>query len=391
MEIRKQFSSSQSSSIEASLGMASPPLRHVLENAIEGRELSIQEGLTLARAEAEDLRALVAAADYVRQKKSGEVITYIINRNINFTNKCIIGCRFCAFSHSEDMEPQEDEFLLTPDEVAGKSLEAQERGAIEVCVQGGLPRKLDPYYYRDVLIAIRKKTPAMHTHAFSPMEIIYGTRLTRMSLREYLVMLVEAGLDTMPGTAAEILDDSVRHEIERAKLTVTQWVDVIKQAHSLGIKTTSTMMYGHTETTEHWLRHMSLIREIQKETGGFTEFVPLGFIHHNTQLYQSGSARPGPTVEEHLRVHALSRLFFQGLIDNIQVSWVKMPRETVQACLKAGANDYGGTLMEESISRLAGAETGEYMAPEEFRERILELGRIPAERNTTYTVIKTIN
>jgi FO synthase len=220
------------------------------------------------------------------------------------------------------------------------------------------------------------------------MEIVYGVELTHMPLPDYLAMLKEAGLNTLPGTAAEILDDDVRHEIERIKLTVGQWVEVIKTAHRLGIRTTSTMMYGHTETPEHWVRHLMLLRDIQKETGGFTEFVPLGFVHQNTQLYRSGDARPGPTPDEHLKVHALSRLMLQGWIDNIQVSWVKISREMAQACLNSGANDYGGTLMEENISRLAGSTSGQYLSPEELQSRIRELGRIPAERNTTYGITR---
>ena len=229
----------------------------------------------------------------------------------------------------------------------------------------------------------------MHIHAFSPMEVVYGVELTGMPLRDYLAMLREAGLGTLPGTAAEILDDEVRNKIERIKLKVSQWLDVIKTAHSLGIRTTSTMMYGHVETEEHWVHHLMQLRDVQKETGGFTEFVPLGFVHEFTQLFQSGDARPGPTVEEHLKVHALSRLMLQGWIDNIQVSWVKMSREIAQACLRAGANDYGGTLMDENISRLAGSTSGEYLSPEEFQSRIRELGRVPAERTTLYEIVKT--
>jgi FO synthase len=223
------------------------------------------------------------------------------------------------------------------------------------------------------------------------MEIVYGVELTGMALEDYLTMLKEAGLGTLPGTAAEILDDGVRHQIERIKLRVDQWVEVIKTAHRVGIRTTSTMMYGHTETPAHWVRHLLLLRDIQKETGGFTEFVPLGFVHEFTQLYRSGDARPGPTTEEHLRVHALARLMLQGWIDNIQVSWVKMSRERAQSCFLAGANDYGGTLMDENISRLAGATAGQYISPEEFQGRIRELGRIPAERTTTYSIVKVWN
>jgi FO synthase len=361
-------------------------VRRTLERAIDGVELNFEDGMLLAGATGDELAALVLAADRVRRERVGDRITYVVNRNINFTNICFIGCRFCAFSRA----PREkDAYFHSFEEIARRSREAWDLGAREVCIQGGLPRDLDPYYYRDVLRAIKQATPAMHIHAFSPMEIVYGVELTGMALADYLTMLKEAGLGTLPGTAAEILDDGVRHQIERIKLKVAQWVEVVTTAHRLGIRTTSTMMYGHTETREHWVRHLLLLRDIQKQTGGFTEFVPLGFVHELTQLYKSGDARPGPTLEEHLAVHALSRLMLQGWIDNIQVSWVKMPREVTQACLRAGANDYGGTLMDENISRLAGSRSGQYLAPEEFRERIRELGRIPAERTTLYEIVAT--
>jgi FO synthase len=374
------------SRLEDLLPKVDPRVARALERALEGTEVSFEDGLRLARAEGAELEALVLAADCVRRERVGDRITYIVNRNINFTNICFIGCRFCAFSRA----PREsDAYFHSFEEIARRSEEAWERGAREVCVQGGLPRGLDAYYYRDILRVIKTATPGMHIHAFSPMEIVYGVELTGMALRDYLTMLKDAGLGTLPGTAAEILDDGVRDQIERIKLKVPQWVEVIKTAHRIGVRTTSTMMYGHTETEEHWVRHLMLLRDIQKETGGFTEFVPLGFVHEHTQLFKSGDARPGPTVEEHLKVHALSRLMLSGWIDNIQVSWVKMSREVTQACLRAGANDYGGTLMDENISRLAGSTSGEYMPPEQFRERIRELGREPAERDTLYRIVES--
>jgi FO synthase len=372
------------SRLDTLLARIDPEVAQILTRALHGGELEYGDGLRLARTRGHELEALVLAADQVRRKRVGDVITYVINRNINFTNICFIGCRFCAFSRA----PREkDAYFHTFEEIQRRSVEAWERGAREVCVQGGLPRDLDPHYYRDLLQAIKQATPDMHIHAFSPMEIVYGVELTGLPLRDYLAMLKDAGLGTLPGTAAEILDDDVRHQIERIKLKVSEWLDVIKTAHRLGIRTTSTMMYGHTETEEHWVRHLLLLRDVQKETGGFTEFVPLGFVHEFTQLYKSGDARPGPTVDEHLKVHALSRLMLQGWIDNIQVSWVKMSRDVTQACLRAGANDYGGTLMNENISRLAGATSGEYLSPEEFQKRIRELGRIPAERTTLYKIV----
>ncbi|HKY04510.1 MAG TPA: 5-amino-6-(D-ribitylamino)uracil--L-tyrosine 4-hydroxyphenyl transferase CofH [Blastocatellia bacterium] len=371
--------------LENLLGEVDADVSRALTSALRGDELGFDEGLRLARARGTEVEALVLAADRVRRNRVGDVITYVVNRNINFTNVCFVGCRFCAFSRA----PREaDAYFHSFEEIARRSIEAWERGAREVCVQGGLPRGLPPYYYRDLLKTIKEATPGMHIHAFSPMEIVYGVELTGMALRDYLAMLKEAGLDTLPGTAAEILDDGVRHQIERIKLKTSEWVEVIKTAHSLGIKTTSTMMYGHTETREHWVRHLALLRDVQKETRGFTEFVPLGFVHENTQLYRSGDARPGPSIEEHLIVHALARLMLQGWIDNIQVSWVKMSREVTQACLRAGANDYGGTLMDENISRLAGSTSGQYLGPEEFQTRIREIGRTPAERTTLYKTVK---
>jgi 7,8-didemethyl-8-hydroxy-5-deazariboflavin synthase CofH subunit len=372
--------------LDALLPRIDPAIARTLDKALNGSELGFDDGLRLARTEGQEMEALVLAADRVRRERVGDVITYVVNRNINFTNVCFVGCRFCAFSRA----PREkDAYFHSFEEIGRRSIEAWERGAREVCVQGGLPRDLHPYYYRDLLRAIKQATPGMHIHAFSPMEIVYGVELTGMALADYLAMLKDAGLGTLPGTAAEILDDEVRHQIERIKLKVSQWLDVIKTAHRLGIRTTSTMMYGHTETEEHWVNHLMLLRDVQKETGGFTEFVPLGFVHEFTQLYRSGDARPGPTVEEHLKVHALSRLMLRGWIDNIQVSWVKLTREMAQACMRAGANDYGGTLMDENISRLAGATSGEYLSPEEFQERIRELGRIPAERTTLYKIVET--
>jgi FO synthase len=272
--------------------------------------------------------------------------------------------------------------------MARKSKEAWELGATEVCIQGGLPHGLQPFYYRDILRAVKNAVPDMHIHAFSPMEIVYGVELTGMTLRDYLTMLRDNGLDTLPGTAAEILDDEVRHVLSRNKLSSAQWQEVIRTAHACGIRSTSTLMYGHMETPDHWVRQLSLFRQLQNETGGFTEFVPLGFVHHNTLLFQQGLARSGPTLAEHLKIHALARILLAGSIHNIQVSWVKLNRKLSQLCLHAGANDYGGTLMEENISREAGATAGQYTSPEDFQALIGEIGRIPAERNTKYSRMK---
>jgi 7,8-didemethyl-8-hydroxy-5-deazariboflavin synthase CofH subunit len=365
-----------------------PAVRSALERILEtqdGASISQEAGLTLAHSEGDDLLGLLCAANLLRAELTGNLVTYVVNRNINFTNICFVGCKFCAFSRG----PREsDTYFLNLDQVAQKALEAWQLGATEVCIQGGLPHGLPPFYYRDILRAVKTAVPAMHIHAFSPMEIVYGVELTGMALADYLSMLRDNGLGTLPGTAAEILDDQIRQILSANKLSTAQWIEVIRTAHRAGIRTTSTMMYGHTETPEHWVRQMLLLREIQAETGGFTEFVPLGFVHQNTLLFHQGLARSGPTLAEHLKVHALSRLLLAGSINNIQVSWVKLNRRLSQLCLHAGANDYGGTLMEENISREAGATAGQYTSPEDFQSLILEMGRVPAERNTTYTRIK---
>jgi len=358
-------------------------IREILQAAAGGAELTFEQGLVLATAGGAALEALVAVADRLRQQTAGDAITYVVNRNINFTNVCFVGCSFCGFGRGPGAA---DAYSLSFEEVVRRAREAWDRGATEVCVQGGLPRDLDGFFYRDLLRAIKHAIPGMHVHAFSPMEIDYGVLKTGMPLRDYLRMMKDEGLGSIPGTAAEILDDRVRKELSPNKLPAARWVEIISAAHELGIPTTSTMMYGHVEEPADWVRHMLLLREIQKRTGGFTEFVPLGFIHENTRLYRHGGARPGAKRDEHLRVHALARVLLHGAIKNLQVSWVKLGFETSLACLQAGANDFSGTLMEESISKAAGATFGEYVSPEEFRARIRSIGRIPAERTTTYKI-----
>jgi 7,8-didemethyl-8-hydroxy-5-deazariboflavin synthase CofH subunit len=357
------------------------PVRECLEAVLCGEELDFDGGLLLAEAEGPALDALIAVADYLRRETTGDVITYVVNRNINFTNVCFVGCSFCGFGRGPNAA---DAYSLSFEQIVRKAQEAWQRGATEVCIQGGLPRELDGFYYRDLLRALKRALPEIHVHAFSPMEIAYGVDKTGMPLREYLRMMKEEGLGSIPGTAAEILDDCVRQELSPNKLPAARWVEIISAAHELGIPTTSTMMYGHVERRADWVRHLLLLREIQKRTGGFTEFVPLGFIHQNTRLFRHGGARPGAAREEHLRVHALARVLLHGAIPNVQVSWVKMGLELSLECMNAGANDFGGTLMEESISKAAGATFGEYVAPEEFRARIRSIGRTPAERTTTY-------
>jgi FO synthase len=370
---------------DRALAAASPSVVGALEKVLSGDELGFEDGLALATVEGNDLLALVKVADELRRRVVGERITYVVNRNLNFTNVCIVGCAFCGFSRGPDSP---DAYFHSTEKLVAKSVEAVEQGATEVCIQGGLPKDLNGYYYVELLRAIKARLPELHVHAYSPMEIVYGVEKTRMPLRDYLLMLKEAGLNSIPGTAAEILDDTVRRSLSPNKLKVRQWIEVVRTAHSLGIPSTSTMMYGHTEDPQHWVRHLLLLREIQKETGGFTEFVPLGFIHSQTKLFQKGGARAGHSVDEDLIVHALARVLLHGRIQNIQVSWVKLGFEQSLACLEAGANDFGGTLMEESISKAAGANFGEYVSPGEFRALIRTIGRVPAERATTYKIRK---
>ena len=362
------------------------PVARILERALEGREATRDEGLALCEVDGDELAALAATADLLRQARVGDRITYVVCRNINFTNVCYVGCKFCAFHTGPNKPGSWDNSL---DEAGLKAELSKNTATTEICMQGGLPRNMEPYYYRDLLQAIRSRVPGIHIHAYSPMEITYGVELTGMPLEDYLRMLRDAGLDSVPGTAAEILDDEVRMVLSKNKVSTEQWIRVIETAHRAGIFTTSTMMYGHRENGGHWVDHMLLLRDIQKETGGFTEFVPLGFVHENTALFQQGLARPGPTEEEDIRVHALARVLLNDAIPNVQVSWVKMGRRMSQLCLRAGANDFGGTLMEESISRLAGSTEGQMIWPHEFRALIRQLDRVPAERSTGYEILRT--
>ncbi|MGA2484336.1 MAG: 5-amino-6-(D-ribitylamino)uracil--L-tyrosine 4-hydroxyphenyl transferase CofH [Candidatus Acidiferrales bacterium] len=365
------------------LRACSPAVAASLEGVLAGREPSFEDGLGLAEAEGADLDALISVADRLRRETVGDVVTYVVNRNINFTNVCIVGCQFCGFGRSARAE---DAYSLSLDEIAAKAREARELGATEVCIQGGLPRDLDGYFYRDILRAVKSAAPELHIHAFSPMEVAYGVQKTGLSIRDFLQMLRDEGLGTMPGTAAEILDDRIRGEVSPNKLPVALWIEIVTTAHRLGIRSTSTMMYGSIEEPADWVRHLLLLRRIQHDTGGFTEFVPLGFIHEQTRLYRRGRARAGASGREHQVVHALARVLLHGAIPNVQVSWVKLGFERALECLNVGGNDFSGTLMEENISKSAGASSGEYISPEEIRSMIRSIGRIPAERTTDYRI-----
>jgi FO synthase subunit 2 len=370
------------------LDWASAPIRRILARVLDGAAVSVAEGELLARVGGRDLHALGLVADEMRRRQVGDLVTFVINRNINFTNVCIKHCTFCAFSR--DHREEEGYFLPIP-EVVSRAREARELGATEVCIQAGLPPKLDGRFYIDLCAAIKRELPDLHLHAFSPEEILYGTVRSGLPLREYLVALKAAGLGTLPGTSAEVLDQELRDRIARGRITVRQWIDVITTAHSLGIKTTSTIMYGHVETPMHWVHHLDLLRSIQADTGGFTEFVPLSLIHQEAPLYAKqlvAGVRPGATGAEVVRMHALARLMLGPTFRNIQASWVKEGPKLAQYLLTVGANDLGGTLINESISTSAGAQFGQLVPPGELRRLIRDLGRIPAQRNTVYGLLR---
>ena len=370
------------------LDWASPHMRRILGRLLDGGELSVADGLRLAEVSGRDFQALTLVADEMRRRQAGDVVTYVVNRNINFTNVCIKHCTFCAFSRDHR---EEEGYFLPMDEVVRRAIEAWEMGATEVCIQAGLPPKLEGSYYIDLCRAIKAAVPEMHLHAFSPEEILYGSTRSGMPIPEYLAALKGAGLGTLPGTSAEILDQEIRDVIARGRITVEQWVEVITSAHAQGIRTTSTIMYGHVERYDHWIRHMNLLRGIQKDTGGFTEFVPLSLIHQEAPMYRRGlvpGVRPGATGIEVVKMHAVARLFLGPTFRNVQSSWVKEGPKLAQCLLAAGANDMGGTLINESISTSAGAGYGQLVPPAELRRLIRDAGRIPAQRNTEYELVR---
>ena len=385
------MSTGDAGSLSAALDRVSRDVRRVLARALDGREVSVDDGLVLARATGRDLQAVALAADEMRRLQAGDVVTFVVNRNINFTNVCIKHCTFCAFSRDHR---EEEGYFLPLDEVVRRAEEAWQLGATEVCIQAGLPPKLDGRWYIDLTRAIKAALPGMHLHAFSPEEVLYGSVRSGLPIKDYLVELKEAGLGTLPGTSAEILDQEIRDTIARGRITVDQWVEVITTAHALGIRTTATIMYGHVETPAHWVRHMALLRGIQKDTGGFTEFVPLSLIHSEAPMYAKGlvpGVRPGATGVEVVRMHALARLMLGPTFRNIQASWVKEGPKLAQVLLDAGANDLGGTLINESISTSAGAQYGQLVGPAELRRLIRDAGRVPAQRDTLYAIVQTYN
>ncbi len=368
-----------------------PQIRTILYRALEGEELSWQDGLQLCQTHGIDFHAVCLVADEMRRRQVGEVVTYVVNRNINFTNVCIKHCTFCAFSREYR---EEEGYFLPEEEIVRRAQEAVDMGATEVCMQAGLPPKMNGSLYIDLTRAVKKAFPDLHIHAFSPEEVLYGSLRSGVSILDYVRELKNAGLDTLPGTSAEILDQEIRDIIAPGRISTKQWIEVITSAHSLGIPTTSTIMYGHIETPEHWVKHMNLLRDIQKETGGFTEFVPLSLIHQEAPMYQRKlvkGVREGATGAEVIKMHAIARLMLGPTFRNIQSSWVKEGPKLSQYLLTVGANDLGGTLINESISTSAGAQYGQLVPPKELRRLIRDVGRTPAERSTTYKLRTVFN
>ena len=379
----------QNEKIDSLLKIADPVIANILDKAISEKEISAKEALLLFDAKGIDFHLVGMVADILRKRRVGDTVTYVVNRNINFTNVCIKQCGFCAFSR--DFR-EEEGYFLPIEEILRRAKEAYHYGATEVCIQAGLPPDMDKDLYENICRGIKNEIPDIHIHGFSPEEILYGATRQEISPEEYLIKLKKAGVDTIPGTAAEILNQDLRDKISPGRITVKDWIDIIKTAHKQGMKSTSTMMFGHLETYEDRVNHIATIREIQKETGGFTEFVPLNFIPSEAPMYKHQlheGIRSGANGNDALLVHAIARIMLNNVIDNIQMSWVKEGHKFSQLLLKWGANDFGGTLINESISTAAGSQHGQLLKPKEIRHLIRDMGRIPAERNTTYKILKT--
>ena len=379
----------QNEKISSILKFADPVIASILDKALSEKEISAKAALLLFDAKGIDFHLVGMVADTLRKRRVGDAVTYVVNRNINFTNVCIKQCGFCAFSR--DFR-EEDGYFLPIEEILRRAKEAYHYGASEVCIQAGLPPDMDANLYENICRGIKNEIPDIHIHGFSPEEILYGASRQEISPKEYMIKLKNAGVDTIPGTAAEILNQDLRDKISPGRISVKDWIDVIKTAHKQGIKSTSTMMFGHLETNEDRVNHIAIIREIQKETDGFTEFVPLNFIPSEAPMYKHQlheGIRSGANGNDALLVHAIARIMLNNVIDNIQMSWVKEGHKFSQLLLKWGANDFGGTLINESISTAAGSQYGQLLRPKEIRHLIRDMGRIPAERNTTYQILKT--
>lgn len=374
--------------VDSLLRSTDPIVASALNRALSDRDISLEQAVELLDSTGLEMNMTVLVADELRRRTVGDNVTYVINRNVNFTNVCIKRCGFCAFSRDYR---EEEAYFLPTDEIVRRAKEAWSLGATEICIQAGLPPKADGHLYIDICKAIKKELPDIHIHAFSPEEVLYGSVRDQVPVEEYLKMLKEAGVGSLPGTAAEILDQEVRDIISPGRITVTDWIRVIKLAHSMNIPTTSTIMYGHIESSLHKAKHLELLRKIQTETHGFTEFVPLSFVHTEAPMFNHGvvrNVREGADGNEVVKMHAVSRIMLHLYINNIQVSWVKEGARMSQVLLGAGVNDFGGTLINESISTAAGAQYGQLMKPKQIRSVIRSSGRVPAQRSTTYKILK---
>jgi 5-amino-6-(D-ribitylamino)uracil---L-tyrosine 4-hydroxyphenyl transferase len=367
---------------------ADPIVSSALDDVLDEKDLSEDAAAELFDCKGMEMGMVLMVADELRRRAVGNHVTYVVNRNVNFTNVCIKRCGFCAFSR--DFR-EEEGYILPIEEIVNRAKQAWKLGATEVCIQAGLPPKMDGRLYIDICEAIKKELPEIHIHAFSPEEILYGSKRSDIPVREYMKMLKDAGVGSHPGTAAEILDQNIRNVISPGRITVKDWISIIKYAHSIGVPTTSTIMYGHVESSRDKAKHLALLRSIQKETGGFTEFVPLSFVHTEAPMYNRNTVagvHPGADGGEVLKMHAVARIILNGYISNIQVSWVKEGLRMSHILLGAGVNDFGGTLINESISTAAGASYGQILKPKEIRATIRSAGRVPAQRSTTYGLLK---
>ncbi|MBT5842909.1 MAG: 5-amino-6-(D-ribitylamino)uracil--L-tyrosine 4-hydroxyphenyl transferase CofH [Thaumarchaeota archaeon] len=374
--------------LEALFKNADPIISEILNNALSDKEISVKEGVELYNVDGIDFHLIGLVADEIRRRRVGDIVSYVVNRNINFTNVCIKQCGFCAFSR--DFREEEGYFLPT-EEIVRRAKEAHQVGATEVCIQAGLPPDMEGDVYENICREIKKEIPDIHIHGFSPEEILYGADRSNTTIDEFLKRMKEAGVGTLPGTSAEILDQKLRDKISPGRISVDDWEKVIKTAHKIGINTTSTMMFGHLETLEDRVKHIVKLRDIQKETGGFTEFVPLNFIPSEAPMYKQQlheGIKQGASGNDVLLTHAIARIMLNNSVDNIQMSWVKEGQKMSQLLLKWGANDFGGTLINESISTSAGSEHGQLLKPKEIRRMIKEIKRIPAERDTNYNILK---
>ena len=367
---------------------ATGEIRAILDRSLEGNRPTRDEIERLFHARGAEVDAIASVADVLRQRTNGDTVTYVVNRNINYTNQCYFKCGFCAFSKGpRSLNLREDPYLLTIPQVVERSVEAWQRGATEVCLQGGIHPEFTGEFYVTVVEAIKAALPDMHVHGFTPLEVWQGAETLGMPVRDFLLMLRDAGLGTLPGTAAEILDDRVRAHLCPDKIRTSQWAEVMLTAHELGLRSTSTIMFGHIDDPSSWANHLEVLRTIQERTGGFTEIVPLPFVHMGAPIYLRGRSRPGPTWDEVVLIHAVSRIAVDGLIENVQGSWVKLGLDGGATLLQAGCNDLGGTLMGELISAAAGASHGTEVSAQDFETTIRSIGRVPQQRSTLYAPV----